>query len=164
MGLRVKGAYAGTVTEEGSLVSDRYILFNQHFVCKAGRETAAALKTQTDGVSQAYTQETARARLNAARSAARHEGHLLGQLTAAPALRVKAEHIAGIRFQERKRGPWRYVWVDAHRLRLLVELFKKPLTFFCAAWDEAVLLKRGKRTVGCIMPASPCRLDIDVHS
>lgn len=162
LGLRMKGAYAGTVTEEGLLVSDSYVLFNRHFVRREARATAQALAAQHNGVAEHYSQEAAREALAAARDAAAHEGQLLGHVEAMPALRVKAEYIAGIRYRTKAKGRWRYVWVDAYRLRLMAELFKEPLQFYCAAWDRPVVLKRGTRTVGCIMPASPCPLDIEV--
>ncbi len=162
LGLRAKGAYAGTVTEEGALVSDRYVLFNGHFVRKEARATAEALREQVDG-DRRVCQDEARDRLNAARERAQYAGELLGHVEAGPAVRVKPDRIAGIRYQEKKRGRWRYVWVDAYRLRLLSELFKQPVSLFCAAWDEPVVLKRGSRTVGCIMPASPYVLDIEVR-
>lgn len=162
LNVRLKGAYEGTITEEGLLVSDNRVLFNRHFVRREAREIAEKLFAQRNGVSEYYSQEAARAKLAAVRDEAVHEGELLGHIEAAPALRVKAERIAGIRYRTKSKGPWRYVWVDAHRLRLMAELFKAPLQFYCAAWDQAVVLKRGTRTVGCIMPASPCELDVRV--
>ncbi len=161
LGLRVKGTYGGTVTEKGPLVSDRYILFNRHFVQGSARALAERLERQA-GRTPRRSQDEARARLHEAQEAAVCEGRLVGHLPATPALRVKAEEVAGIRFRARRGEPWRYVWLDAYRLRLVAELFKAPLGFACAAWDQPVVLRRGARTVGCIMPASPCPLDIEV--
>lgn len=162
LGLRVKGAYGGAVTEAGPLVSDRYILFHQGFVQGSAQALAERLAEQ-NGHPLLRTQAEARARLRQAQEAATCKGQLLGHLAATPALRVKAEQVAGIRFRARRSDPWRYVWLDAYRLRLFAALYKAPLGFFCAAWDAPVVLRRGARTVGCIMPASPCPLDIEVR-
>ena len=162
--LRAKGAYAGTVTKRGPLVSDNYLLFNRHFVHKPAAGLGETLVGQKapQANQPRYEQKTARTRLRAARAQAIYEGELLGQIPTTPALRVKAEHVAGVRYRRKKRGRWRYVWLDAHRLRLLAALFKTPLRFFCADWDAPIVLKRGTRTVGCLAPAAPCPLGIEV--
>lgn len=162
LGLRTRGAYAGTVTEEGSLVSDSYVLFNRHFVQKKASSVAETLAEQSKNGRPRYGQKRAKDRLDRARSQAKHEGELLGHVPATPALLVRAENLACIRYRKRKKGKWHYVWVDAHRLRLMMELFKTPLRFFCASWDAPVVLKRGKRTVGCLAPASSYKVDIEV--
>ena len=165
LNLRTKSAYAGTVTKQGPLVSDNYLLFNRHFVHKpaAGLAETLAGHKAPQGNQPRYEQKTARTRLQDARAGATYEGELLGQISATPALRVKAEHVAGVRYRRKKRGRWRYMWLDAHRLRLLSALFKSPLRFFCADWNAPVVLKRGRRTVGCLAPAAPCPLDIEVR-
>lgn len=162
LGVRVSGAYAGTVTEEGPLVSDSFVLFNRHFVRKEARVTANELSDQRNGRRGPFGQQEARDRLAWARDEAVYEGELLGYVETVPGLRVKTEFVAGVRYRSKKKGKWHYVWVDAHRLRLMMELFKSPLRYFCASWQQPVVLKRGQRTVGCLMPASPCRLDIEV--
>lgn len=159
--LRVRGAYEGTVTEEGMLVSDNRILFHRYFARKEAAPTIEGLLAQRSD--EAYAQDCARDRLAAVRDAARWEGRLLGCLAPPPVLPVRAELVAGFRFRPKRGAPWQYVWVDAHRLRLLMELFRRPLAFACGGWDQPVLLRRGTRAVGCIAPASPCPLDVDVQ-
>ena len=162
LNLRTRGAYDDTVTEDGPLVSDNHILFNRHFVRQEADAVAAALAAQRHPSAPPHDQDVARERLRAARDAATVEGDLLGHMAPVPALRVRAERLAAVRFREGRRGPWQYVWLDAHRLRLLTELFISPLRFFCASWDQPVVLKRGKRTVGCITPAAHHALDVRV--
>lgn len=160
--LRTQGAYDRTITTEGPLVSDNRILFNAHFVRQEASEVAEALTAQQTPNGTRYDQDAARQHLRRLQRAATIEGELLGHVAPVPALCVRAERLAGVRFRTRRGEAWQYVWVDAHRLRLLDELFLSPLRFFCAGWDHAIVLQRGKRTVGCIAPAARHALDVRV--
>lgn len=160
--LRAQGAYEATITTDGPLVSDNRILFNSHFVRQEAADVAASLAEQRTRRRTLYDQDAARKHLRTLQQEATLEGELLGHVAPVPALRVRAERLAAVRFRERRGAPWHYVWVDAHRLRLLAELFLSPLRFFCSRWDHPLVLRRGKRTVACIAPAARHPLDVRV--
>lgn len=144
--LRRNGAYTGTVTEPGDLVSDGKLIFAADRIPEERQALAREVASRSGVIHRRVSQDEAGRVFGAIAREAARRAQLLGQ--APKPLWVNAtdlEAVAVLRYG--RGGSTGYVFVDAYRLLLL-----QHLTGFdeirCGGPGSGVLLRRGGEPVG----------------
>lgn len=144
--LRTSGAYEGTVTEPGTLVSDGKLIFARPQVPPAveplaDRLVAAVEEADRTPVPQATVQEVFEGLVRRADKKA----EVIGQIEKPEWIRAALDNLAVLRYG--RGGSIRYVFTDAHRLLLLRKLAQAD-EIRCEGPQAPVLLCRQGRPVG----------------
>lgn len=145
--VRTRGAYEGTITAPGKLVSDGKILFVLDRVLKGEKELAASVADKASAP-PVIPQEKAAQVFEAITKEATKKATVLGQLEKPGWVRADGtDRLAVLRYGRGRST--RYVFVSAYRLLLLKKLLRSD-EVRCAGPHTPVLLRRRGKAVGAL--------------
>lgn len=157
--LRTSGAYEGTVTSPGDLISDGKIIFSMRAVPETNRDLAIRLSEKRKPEAKPVSQNQAGDVFQKVRKRASKKARLLGRVEDPSwILSLQRDSIAVLRYGRGRST--RYVVVDAHRLLLL----EKMVAFdeiLCERPSAPVLLRRKGKPVGVL---TAFQVEVDVKT
>ncbi len=145
--VRTRGAYEGTITAPGKLVSDGKILFSLDRVLKKEKELAESVVEKASR-RNVIPQEKAAQVFKVIAKEATKKATVLGQLEKPGWVRADGtDRLAVLRYGRGRSTS--YVFVSAYRLLLLKKLLRSD-EVRCAGPQSPVLLRRRGRAVGVL--------------
>lgn len=147
--VRTRGAYDGTVTEPGTVVSDGKVLFAGDGVVSSRRDLASSFAEHRAADRQAIIpQEQAQRLLRGMARRASRKAEVLGQMKKPDWIAAAdVDRIAVVRYGRGKRAG--YLVLDAHRLLLLRHLVAYD-EIRCGGPKQGVVLHKAGQPVGAM--------------